>query len=104
MGAEYGIYYHCLFELNKKIESLIKNKSNSYIDQIVNEIASYFMSEKILYCDFLYKETGKDFEKFIPLLIVCESNERNLFKKCLFPLLVKLINLKFDEYLIKMNN
>ena len=67
MGSELGkglfniIYYNHLFELNKKIENLIKNKSDSYIKRIVNEIASFFMSKKIICCMSLFEETEKNF-------------------------------------------
>jgi len=95
------VYFNYLFELNKNIESLIKNKSDSYIEQIVNELTSFFMSDKIAYYGFLYKEDVKDFEH---LEIICELNERYLFNKCLFPLLEMFINLKFEEHLTKMKN
>ena len=72
-------YFNYLFELNKNIESLIKNKSDSYIEQIVNELTSFFMSDKIAYYGFLYKEDVKDFEH---LEIICELNERYLFNNC----------------------
>ena len=37
-------------------------------------------------------------------MIICELNERQLFIKCLFPLLEKLLILKFENHLIKLEN
>ena len=93
-----------LFELYKKIESIIKNKSDSYIEQTVNELESFLMSGKsLILFDFLEDRIEKE-KVFLPLGIACEVNERYLFIKCLFPLLEKIINLKFEKHLNKLEN
>ena len=93
-----------LFELYKKIESIIKNKSDSYIEQTVNELESFLMSGKsLILFDFLEDRIEKE-KVFLPLGIACEVNERYLFIKCLFPLLEKIINLKFENHLNKLEN
>ena len=109
MGAEWGeefLFQINLFKLTKKIESIIKNKSDSYIEQIVNELESFLMSEKFFnYFHFLeLRKVKKDMKIFVPLGITCELNERYLFIKCLFPLLEKIINLKFENHLNKLEN
>ena len=97
------LFYLYFFELNEKIENLIKNKSDSYVEQIINEISSILMSEKFLnFCYFVLE--GKYEHFFEGLELLCESNERFLFFKCLFPLLEKLILLKFETQLIKLKN
>ena len=98
-----AIFYLYFFELNKKIESLIKNKSVSYVDQIINEISSILMSENFLNFSYFVLK-GKYQIFFDGLVLICESNERFLFFKCLFPLLEKLIILKFETQLIKLQN
>ena len=61
------------------------------------------MSENFLnFCYFVCK--GKYEHCFRGLIFIFESNERFLFFKCLFPLLEKLIILKFETQLIKLKN
>ena len=97
------LFYFYFFELNNKIESLIKNKLDSYEEQIINELSSFLISENFLnFCYFVLE--GKYQIFFKGLIIICELNERFLFFKCLFPLLEKLIKWKFEMKLIKLKN
>ena len=99
----YQIKNKHILELNEKIENIIKNKSDSYIDQIANEFASFLMSDNFIdHCYFFLNGKYEDF--FILLEMICEINEKSLFIKSIFPLLEKLITLKFESQLAKLNN
>ena len=102
MGLDlYVVFYLDTYE---KIENIIKTKSYSYIEQIVNELASILMSEKFLCLLHDFKEK-KDIVKFYSIFVAaCELYERFLFIKCLFPLLERLKILKFETQLIKLEN
>ena len=90
-----------ILELNEKIENIIKNKSDSYIDQIANEFASFLMSDNFInHCYFFLNGKYEDF--FGLLEIICEINEKSLFIKSIFPLLEKLITLKLESQLAKL--
>ena len=102
MGVEFNIIIY--LDIYEKIEKIIKKKSDSYIEQIVNELASYLMSEKyLIYRHSIKKE--KDIAQFYSYFVAaCELHERFLFIKCLFPLLERLKILKFETQLIKLKS
>ena len=89
--------------LNVKFESLIKNKSGSYLELYINELASFLMSEEFLNICYFVLE-GKYEHPLGGLVLVCELNEDIFFIKCFFPLLEKLMILKFETQLIKLKN
>ena len=99
----YNIY------LDDEIEQIIKNKSDSYYEEIVDKLSLFMMSDNFVYLLTLSKENDKEDEfgiwyGLLDIVKICESNEKYLFLKCFFPLLEKLKINNFENQLKKIIN
>ena len=84
------------FEILNEVEDIIKKELNYNINEIINKISSFLITDDFAYCFLDSVNWKKKEEEDIDYLIIgnLESIEKGLFWKILFPLLKELKNLK----------
>ena len=101
MGVS-SLSFKYISETYDEIEKIEKNESDSYYKEITDKLCSFFMSDNFLFSTFY---TSEFFPASIYSLIsICNSKEKFLFFKILFPLLEQLKQNNFEKQLEKLTN
>jgi len=105
LGIEMGtssLSFKYISETYDEIEKIEKNESDSYYKEITDKLCSFFMSDNFLFST-LYS-TEFFFVSIYNLIAICDSKEKFLFFKILFPLLDQLKKNNFENQLEKLRN
>ena len=101
MGAS-SLSFKYISETYDEIEKIEKNESDSYYKEITDKLCSFFMSDNFLF-SALYS-TEFFMVSIYNLIAICDSKEKFLFFKILFPLLEQLKQNNFENQLEKLRN
>ena len=95
-----AISFKYMSETYDEIEKIEKNENDSYYKEIIDKLYTFFMSDNFIF-SCLYPEL---YESIFNIVSSCDSKEKYLFLKILFPLFEQLKQNNFEKQLEKISN